>query len=248
MLEQQKILIIGANSAVARAVARLLAPANTLYFLARDAGKLQQTLLDVGQAGAWCASADFRDIAATQQLIARAWEAANGLDIVLIAHGLLGPQAPTEADFALAEAVIATNFTTVVAQLIAVSRLMECRGRGKIAVISSVAGERGRPRNYTYGAAKGALTLYLQGLRSRLWRSGVEVYTFKMGPVDSPMTHSHDKDFSFSTPARAARIIVDTLPSRRYSRYVPGFWGPVMWVVRWLPEPAFQRLRFLSGR
>lgn len=248
MLTRQKILIIGANSAVARSIARRLAPANTLYFLARDADALRRTLRDLGQTAAWSACADFCDTGRTAALISQAWEAAGGLDVVIIAHGLLGEQAPTERDFALAERVITVNFSAVVAQLITVSQRMESRGHGKIAVISSVAGERGRPRNYTYGAAKGALTIYLQGLRSRLWDSGVEVYTFKMGPVDSPMTRDHTKDFSFSTPERAARDIVRALPSRRYVRYVPGFWAPVMWVVRWLPERIFQRLRFLSGR
>ena len=80
----------------------------------------------------------------------------------------------------------------------------EAAGAGHIAVMSSVAGERGRPRNYTYGAAKGALNLYLQGLRTRLWPRGVGVHTLKLGPVDTPMTATHEKTLLFSRADRVA--------------------------------------------
>jgi short-subunit dehydrogenase len=115
-------------------------------------------------------------------------------------------------------------------------------------VITSVAGERGRPRNYTYGAAKGGLTIYLQGLRSKLWGSGVEIYTFKMGPVDTPMTVDHEKNFSFSTVDAVSEAIVKGFSKKRYERYVPGYWQIVMFFVRIMPERLFQKFDFLSGR
>ena len=109
-------------------------------------------------------------------------------------------------------------------------------------------GARGRPRNYTYGAAKGALNLYLQGLRSRLYPAGVKVTTLKLGPVDTPMTRTHRKNALFATPARAARDIVRALDRGAGEVYVPWYWRPIMAVVRNTPEPLFQRLGFLSGR
>jgi len=247
-MQHQSVLIIGANSAVAKALSQRLRDDNSLYFLGRDPDKLAHNLATLQLDNCWHACADANDTAGTGQAIAQAWRAADGFDLVFIALGVLGEQLPTETDTELAQDVLMTNFNAVVSILISVSQLMESQGHGKIAAISSVAGERGRPRNYTYGAAKAGLTRYLEGLRSRLWHSGVEVYTFKMGPVDTPMTASHHKDFSFSTTDQVAERMLKLLEGKRYSAYVPGYWGPVMWVVRWLPEPIFQRLSFLSGR
>lgn len=247
-MQHKTILIIGANSAVAQAVSKQLAANNSLYFLARDGVKLERNLVAMGLDDCWSSCVDINDTGKTSELIAKAWYIADGFDLVFIAPGLLGDQLATESDFRLAQQVLQTNFNAVISILIDVSQLLEAQGYGKIAVTSSVAGERGRPRNYTYGAAKAGLSRYLEGLRSRLWLSGVEVYTFKMGPVDTPMTESHNKDFSFSTTDRVASRMIKLLDSRHYCAYVPSFWAPVMWVVRWLPEPIFQRLHFLSGR
>ena len=111
----------------------------------------------------------------------------------MIAHGLLGDQLDSERDFAEAERILAANFLSVVALLVPLGNHFEAAGGGNIAVMSSVAGDRGRPRNYTYGASKGALNVYLQGLRTRLWSRGVRVQTLKLGPVDTPMTTTHKK-------------------------------------------------------
>ena len=139
------------------------------------------------------------------------------------------------------------NYVGVVAQLTVLGPFFEAQGRGTIAVISSVAGERGRPRNYTYGSAKAGVTIYLQGLRSRLWPA-VQVTTILLGPVDTPMTTSHEKNALFVTRTRAARGILRAIEGRHSEAYVPGFWRWIMLVVRLLPEGLFQRLPFLSGR
>ncbi|HTA20372.1 MAG TPA: SDR family NAD(P)-dependent oxidoreductase, partial [Polyangia bacterium] len=147
-----------------------------------------------------------------------------------------------------AEATIVANFTSVVALLIPLANHMERVGTGALGVITSVAGERGRPRNYTYGAAKGALNVYLQGLRSRLRGAGVKVTTLKLGPVDTPMTVTHTKTRVFAKPADVARGIVAALDRGAAEIYVPAFWRAIMLVVRNTPERLFQRLPFLSGR
>ena len=115
-------------------------------------------------------------------------------------------------------------------------------------MITSVAGDRGRPRNYTYGAAKGALNVYLQGLRTRLFPAGVSVTTLKLGPVDSPMTRDHEKHALFGKPKTVARGILRALDARVPEAYVPSFWRLIMPVVKHTPERLFQLLPFLSGR
>ncbi len=245
-----RVLIIGATSAIATEIAaRYAGRGDDLFLLGRDADKLQAVAQRCGAAVAGFESADLDDTAGNEARIDRAWQTLDGIDLAIVAHGLLGDQVQTERDYAAAHAVITTNLLSPISLLIPLANRMEATGHGQIAVLSSVAGERGRPRNYTYGAAKGALTLYLQGVRSRLWGSGVYVHTIKLGPVDTPMTATHEKNPLFATASRAAKDIVAHLDrGRDGARYVPWYWSPIMGVVRRLPEPIFQRLSFLSGR
>ena len=142
---------------------------------------------------------DFTAAGAADAAVAAAVDALGGqLDVAVIAHGLLGDQLASERDFAEAERILDANFVSVVALLVPLGNHFEAAGGGNIAVMSSVAGDRGRPRNYTYGAAKGALNIYLQGLRTRLWSRGVRVQTLKLGPVDTPMTTTHKKSLLFA--------------------------------------------------
>jgi len=126
----------------------------------------------------------------------------------LIAHGDLGDQLASERSFTDAEKTLRVNFTSVVSLLIPIANHLEQAKSGRLGVITSVAGDRGRPRNYTYGAAKGALNIYLQGLRTRLYASGVRVTTLKLGPVDTPMTREHEKHALFGKPKSVARSIL----------------------------------------
>ncbi len=244
-----RIVVIGATSAIAAEMVRSFARgANQLYLIGRSKSKLEALSKTMDCPPVGVQAADFLQTENAAKWVEQAVEALGGIDIALIAHGYIGEQLRSEEDYGHAEEIFQTNFLSAVAFLIPLSQIMERQGSGKIAVMASVAGDRGRPRNYTYGTAKGALNLYLQGLRSKLWDSGVEVYSFKLGPVITPMTEEHNKNFSFSTTERVVDIMMATLQSRRYTRYVPGFWCWVMWVVRWLPEPVFQRIKFLSGR
>jgi decaprenylphospho-beta-D-erythro-pentofuranosid-2-ulose 2-reductase len=245
-----RVLIIGATSAIAADVARLYAERGArLALVARDPEKLGAVVASVpGDAVVFEASHDFTDYDGNAGLVAAAIAAlGGGLDIALVAHGYLGDQLATEADFAEAERTIAANFTSVVSFVIPLANALEAQGHGHLAVLSSVAGERGRPRNYTYGAAKGAVTTYLQGVRSRLWPA-VQVHTVKLGPVVTPMTETHDKNRAFIDSPTAARGIVRAIDKGIAEPFVPRFWGPVMALVERMPEPLFQRLRFLSGR
>lgn len=245
----QRVLIVGATSAIAAEVARLYgARGARLHLLARSGAKLQALVESLGEARVTSALADFSQLPRVEQLVADAAKELGGIDIVLIAHGELGDQLASEHSFADAEAIFRTNLLSVVAFLVPLANLLEAQRAGTIGVITSVAGERGRPRNYTYGAAKGALNVYLQGLRSRLFRAGVRVVTLKLGPVDTPMTVAHTKTALFAQPAGVAASIVHALDAGVSEAYVPSFWGAIMPIVRNTPERLFQLLPFLSGR
>lgn len=245
----ERVLIVGATSAIAGEVAKLYARRGArLHLLARDEQKLEALKSSLPFAALSSAIADFRNLGQIEGLVRAAAEQLGGIDVVLIAHGELGDQIATERSFEAAEAVFNTNLLSVVAFLVPLANLLEQQGRGCLGVITSVAGDRGRPRNYTYGAAKGALNVYLQGLRSRLFKSGVKVVTLKLGPVDTPMTVTHEKTAVFAKPERAAAGIVAALDAGAAEAYVPGFWAAIMPVVKHTPERLFQLFPFLAGR
>lgn len=247
----RRVIVFGATSAIAaRVITRWAARGDQLHLVGRDPDKLAALAAAcTGAAALTTAAADLGDLARADAIVADALAALGGhVDLVLVAHGDLGDQLRSERDFAEAERILRVNFLSVVALLVPVADILERQRSGQIAVMGSVAGERGRPRNYTYGAAKGALRLYLQGLRSRLYRAGVAVTTLKLGPVDTPMTATHPKNALFADPDRVARDIVRAIDRRAGEVYVPWFWRPIMFVVRNAPEPLFQRLRALSDR
>jgi NAD(P)-dependent dehydrogenase (short-subunit alcohol dehydrogenase family) len=228
----------------------------------RDRGKLERLAARLGPAIVGVCAADLDDTGAAAGLVGNAVAALGGLDLAIIAQGLLGDQLASERDYAAAERVVRTNLLSVVALLVPLAQHLEAAaalnqpeqaaaggGAGAIAVLSSVAGDRGRPRNYTYGAAKGALNVYLQGLRTRLWARGIAVHTLKLGPVDTPMTADHRKTLVFARAETVADGVVAAIDrGRGGATYLPWFWRPIMATVRRLPEPVLQRLSFLAGR
>jgi decaprenylphospho-beta-D-erythro-pentofuranosid-2-ulose 2-reductase len=188
-----RILIFGANSAIASAAARQwIAGGDSLFLVGRDPDKLHAILADLnvrrgaGQTVAGT-SADLNDFNRHEALLADARAALGGLDVVLIAHGSLPDQSACAASVQTTLDEIRTNALSVIAILTPVANSFEREGKGVIAVIGSVAGDRGRQSNYVYGAAKGMVAIFLQGLRNRLAKSGVAVVTILPGFVDTPI-------------------------------------------------------------
>lgn len=244
-----RVLIIGATSAIAQEVARRFADQGArIYCLARNEEKTAVVVQALAEACVGSICYDFNQTTLAGAAISQAVAALGHIDIALIAHGALLDQSESEHNYDVAKATFDTNLLSVISLLIPLSEQMERQGFGKIGVITSVAGDRGRPRNYTYGAAKGSLNIYLQGLRSRFWGRDIKIYTFKMGPVDTPMTVDHPKNFSFATVEQVSKTIVEAFQKNRYEIYVPGYWTYIMFGVRHLPEFLFQKLKFLSGR
>jgi decaprenylphospho-beta-D-erythro-pentofuranosid-2-ulose 2-reductase len=243
------VLIFGATSAVAAEVAVLCAArGDRLHLVGRNSAKLAEVARRCAPAQVTTQTADFAELDQNERCASAAVLALGRVDSVLIAHGELGDQLASERSFADAETILRVNFTSVVSLLIPIANHLQQAKAGKLGVITSVAGDRGRPRNYTYGAAKGALNIYLQGLRTRLYASGVSVTTLKLGPVDTPMTRDHKKHALFGKPESVARSILHALDAGIPEAYVPSFWRATMPIVKNTPEWLFQRLPFLSGR
>jgi len=245
----QKTLILGATSAIAAEVAKVCAArGDRLFLVGRSPQKLQAVVAAAGDAVVGFESCDLDEYDKADERVARWLEQLGGADCALIAHGYLGDQERSENDLAYAQQVIGTNFVSAVSLLMPLANYFEKQGRGHLGAITSVAGERGRPRNYTYGAAKGGLTTYLEGLRSRLYKSGVRVHNLKLGPVETPMSEGHPQNALWGEKVRVAKGIVRAMERRWHVAYLPQSWGLVMNIVRLLPECVFQRFGFLAGR
>lgn len=240
-----RILIIGATSAIAEAVARRYAGrAATFALTGRDGARLDAIAADLKVRGASSVSThhlDLNDLADHERVLESVQRSLGGLDVVLVAHGTLPDQAACEKSVELSLAEFATNGTSTIALC---TRVANRLGPGAtLAVISSVAGDRGRASNYVYGSAKAAVSAFLSGLRQRLNRAGVNVLTIKPGFVDTPMTGQFSKGALWARPDTVAHGIVRAIDSRRAVAYVPAFWYFIMFAIRHVPETIFRRLR-----
>jgi len=243
-----KILIVGATSAIAEATARRFAARGDALFLAgRNAARLEVIAADLrvrGAGGVALGVLDCNDFAAHVPLLDQAERALGGLDVALIAHGTLPDQQQVQDSVELSQQELRTNGLSVIALCTLLAPRLERRGGGAIAVISSVAGDRGRATNYVYGAAKAMVSTYLSGLRQRLLRSGVQVLTIKPGFVDTPMTRDFPKGPLWASADAVAGGIVRALDRRDTVVYLPGFWRLIMWIIRSVPERVFVRMKF----
>ena len=243
----ERVVVFGATSAIAQAVARRLAVRGArLHLIGRDPAKLEAVRADLaarGAASVTIATADLDDLARHRGLIDEAERAHGAIDAALIAQGTLCDQAACQADFERTAAEWRTNFVAPASLAAELAGRFEARGAGTIAVLGSVAGDRARKANYVYGTAKGALALFLQGLRARLHDKGVAVVTVKPGFVDTPMTASIRKGLLWATPDEVAAGIVRAMERGTPEVYLPWFWWPVMFILRHLPERIFVRLR-----
>ncbi|WP_263147286.1 SDR family oxidoreductase [Pseudomonas sp. RIT-PI-AD] len=245
-MNEQRILIVGATSAIAEATARLFAAqGHSLYLLARNRERLESLAADLrvrGAARVFHAPFEANDFAAHAGLLEQVKADLGGLDRVLVAHGTLGDQKACEQSVELTLQELNTNALSVIALLTLLANHFEAQRHGCIAVIGSVAGDRGRQSNYVYGTAKGALAIFLQGLRNRLSKSHVQVLTIKPGFVDTPMTAAFPKGPLWASPEKIAADIERAIGGKRNQLYTPFFWWPIMAIIKSVPEAIFKRL------
>jgi len=241
-----RLLIIGATSAMAQEAAKCFAADGAeLFLVGRSAQKLQDVANDLTVRGAKRVESfvlDLNEFERHAAMLDAASAAFDGLDAVLLAYGTLGDQRKCELSVAETMREFTTNCTSVIALLTLLANYFEQQRRGCIAVITSVAGDRGRRSNYVYGAAKGAVSLFVQGLRGRLSSAGVSVLTIKPGLVDTPMTAAIEKGLIFASARTVGQGVYRAMKERKEVVYVPWFWRPIMLVVRSIPERVFKRV------
>jgi decaprenylphospho-beta-D-erythro-pentofuranosid-2-ulose 2-reductase len=242
-----RVVIFGATSAIAQALARRYAAESATFFLiGRNPERLAAVAADLGVRGAKAvesATADLADMQAHAALVARATTALGAVDLVVVAHGTLGDQTACVRDADLAVREITGNFLSHASILTHVANVLDAQGHGTLVVMGSVAGDRGRRANYVYGSAKAGLGAFVEGLRHRLAARGVTVVLVKPGTVDTPMTAAFPKGgWMWSTPERVADDIRAGIERGSAIVYTPWYWRWIMRIIRSLPESIFKRL------
>ena len=242
-------LILGATSAMAEHAARHFAgEGGHLLLTARDETKLAQVADDLKVRGAseveLLPAFDASSSDGTKRLMEALLNIDTPLDHILVAHGHLPDQEACEKDVARTDLEMELNFMSTVRLCTVLGNRLQEQGHGTLAVISSVAGLRGRQSNYVYGAAKGGINIFLQGLRNRLAFHGVRVVTLLPGFVDTPMTADIEKGPLFVSAETAGRLIHKALTRGNLDVvYIPFFWRFILWVIRAIPETVFKKLK-----
>lgn len=247
-MEKRRILIVGATSTLAERCARLWleqGPAD-IVLVGRDAARLERVAMDLRVRGAdvRVRAVDMQDPEAIRTLADGVFDA-GPVDVALVAHGLLPDQEACQGDLSRCCEALIVNGVSPALFAEAIAGRMERAGQGRLGLIGSVAGDRGRKTNYIYGAAKGLLARYAQGLQHRLAGSGVTVTLILPGPTATPMTE-HLQGAKGAPPladaGEVARLMVDAIGQGRAVCYAPGKWAPIMLILRHLPRFIFNRL------
>ena len=248
MTAKTRIVVVGATSAIAEHCCRLWVERSAvdLILVARDPAKAERIAADLrvrdARSTITVMAADFLDTADIDR-IANAATASAPVDIVLIAQGVLPQQALCE-DLAVCRDCLEVNAVSPALFAEAFARHFAQAGRGTIAIIGSVAGDRGRKVNYTYGASKGLLARYAQGLDHRFAGTGVSVVLLKPGPTDTPMAADHKaQGRRLASVQSVARAIVRGIDRKKPVVYAPPPWQFIMLIVRHLPRFVFNRLQ-----
>jgi decaprenylphospho-beta-D-erythro-pentofuranosid-2-ulose 2-reductase len=246
---RKRILVLGATSGIAEASIRIWASrGEDLFLVGRNAERLAAVAADARVRGAGYVDTAVADLDQTHthaELLAHAINSLGGLDIAYVAVGVLGDQSKAERSFPEAGHILHTNLVAPVSLLTWLANYCAQRHAGTLAVLSSVAGERGRKSNYVYGSSKAGLSIFVDGLRNRVDREGVKVVTIKPGPVKTAMTEGMKGERKFADVNKVAATIVKALDRGAKGPdllYVPGIWRVIMTIIRAIPEGRFKSM------
>lgn len=243
----KNIYVFGATSSIAEETLKNFAKDGAnFYLVGRDSAKLEIVKNDLSSRGAGTISTeqcDALDWEKHRSTITNADKAIGQVDLVFIAHGTLPDNELVRNDQMEVIKEFNINCTSVISLCTVASNYFEEKGKGTIAVISSVAGERGRQSNFIYGAAKGGVSKYLEGLRNRLFEKGIKVITIKPGMVDSPMTKDMPKGPLFAKSEDVGKVIYNGIKSGKDVMFVPGYWKLIMGIITTIPESIFKKLK-----
>lgn len=241
------ILVIGATSAIARSISRLYAVKNAkLFLLARDEERLHDSAADLELRGASDVKAMNYHAENTDKhstIVDEAVEFLGSIDVALICHGNLPNQEECQVDYRKAEKAIQLNGLSVISLCTEIVSQLRVQKKGTLAVITSVAGERGRQPNFVYGAAKSMVSTYLQGLRGSLVKDNIHIVDVRPGLVASPMTAHLKKGPLWSSPESIASSIIEGIAKKRNVIYAPSYWRLIMLFVCVIPEAIFKRIK-----
>lgn len=241
----KNILIIGATSAIAQECAKIWnASGNNLFLVARNKKKLKnikKDLIKINDAISIFYS-DLSRIDNHSAILNEAEKKMGKIDVALIAHGTLSDQKKCEHSIKLTLSEINNNSLSTISLLTHLANRFEINRKGTIAVISSVAADRGRSSNYIYASAKAMIVTFLSGLRQRLYKSNVNVITIKLGLVKTPMTKKFKKNFFWAEPHGIAVKIVNAIHSSKNEVYIPSFWWLFMFVIKMIPNSLFRKI------
>lgn len=242
-----KILVFGANSTVAKELQKIWAQnGHEMTLIGRDSDVLKRIASDLVVRGARSVKVvqkDLMEFDDADDFVRSIWNVGNGYDLVFMAHGVLGSQ---QDDLKAAEdtiKIIEANFLSHVSFLTPIANLMEESRNGAIAVITSVAGDRGKQSNYIYCSAKAGKIAFLSGLRNRLFPSNVAVTEIRMGFVDTKMTENFEKGALWASPEKVAVAIDSAIQNRKDIVYIPKIWFFIMSIIKSIPEVLFKRLK-----
>ncbi len=243
-MSKKRIVIIGASSAIAEHCARLwVSEAADFLLVGRDLSRVQRVADDLRvrspQSAIETVQIDFLDADAISSLAQQAGQ--SPIDIVLIAHGDLPVQQSCEQDIHVAETALQINGVSPALFAEAFAKQLAQQGRGTLALIGSVAGDRGRKANYVYGAGKGMVERYAQGLQHRFAYTDIKIVLIKPGPTATPMT-AHLPSSGLAAVDQVARATVKAIEAGKPVAYVPGKWQLIMLIVQHLPRWIFHKL------
>lgn len=242
-----RVIILGATSAIAQALARLhAAQGAALLLVGRRGERLAELAADLRVRGASAVEVAAQDLADADHAADRlaAWSGGGSVEAVYLFYGVLTDQDRAEADLDYAKATLLLNFTSAALWSMAAANLLAAQQRGALVVVGSVAGDRGRQSNYVYGAAKAGLGTLVQGIAHRLALRGgrARAVLVKPGFVDTPMTdHLKKGGPLWAKPDAVARIIRKAADRGGPIVYAPGFWRLILLVIRLIPAPIFHR-------
>lgn len=243
----KNIVIVGATSAIAIEFARLSVKSGAnFYLVGRSAEKLALISSDLLARGAGFVEIfvmDSSDYTKYGEMLDSCLIKFKQIDLVLIAHGTLPDQVMCQQSAEMTINEFNNNATSVIGIMTIFASQLEVQRYGTLAVISSVAGDRGRPSNYVYGAAKAAVSVFSEGMRARLFKCGVHVIDIKPGFVATPMTKDLDlPKILTSSPEKIASLIIDGIKNKKSVIYVPGYWRLIMFIIKTIPAAIFKRL------
>ena len=241
-----RALILGARSQIAQALAHQFAAKGVaLVLAARQSEQLAPIAADLRlryDVDVDLLEFDALDLDSHVALADRVRQEAGPWELAICVVGSLPDQQLARQDGHIAQQVLATKFTSVCVCLGHLANDLEARREGGLICVSSVSGDRGRQSNYIYGAAKGGLSVFLQGLRNRLAPAGVHVLTVKPGFVDTPMTQGLEGLFLVASPEAVAADVLIAWRKGRNVLYTPWFWRWILLIIRLIPESIFKRL------